>query len=376
MIKKLIENPFSVNVYQGSDYFCDRESETNRLLSDIRNGSSVTLFSIRRIGKTGLLHHLLNQLPVGWKGIYIDILATENLNQFLNLLATAIIKSVPEKSPFGKRIWTFIKSLRPMISFDNLTGEPQASFDIKRKDVELNINSVLQFLEQQDLRILIVIDEFQQIVHYPEQNTDAWLRTIIQKLSNITFIFSGSQQHLMLELFTAPQRPFYRSTQLLKLEKLDKVVYCDFIILMFQKYNKEISSSQVMNILEWTDNHTYYVQLICNRVFSATKKKVTDELWRHQANQLLQEQESIFFYYRNMLTTPQWQLLKAIAQYGLVYMPTSKEFLTKNQLGTSATVIRSLKSLVEYELVYSDFNSKGEKFYSVYDVFFHRWCKG
>jgi len=180
----------------------------------------------------------------------------------------------------------------------------------------------------------------------------------------------------MLDLFTSPQRPFYRSTQLLKLEKLNKEVYCNFIISMFKMYGKEINPKQVVNILEWNDIHTYYVQLVCNRVFSATKKKVTDEIWRQQANQILNEQETIFFSYRNMLTNPQWQLLKAIAQDGKVYMPTSKEFLTKNQLGTSATVIRSLKSLIEYELIYNDFNLKGEKYYSVYDVFFHRWCKG
>jgi len=179
MIKKLIENPFPVNRYQGSDYFCDRETEINRLITDIQNGNSVTLFSIRRMGKTGLIHHLFNQLPLGWKGIYVDILATENLNQFLNLLATAIMNSIPEKSPFGRRVWTFIKSLRPVISFDSLTGVPQASFDVKRKDAELNINAVFQFLEQQDFRILIAVDEFQQIVHYPEKNVDAWLRTQI-----------------------------------------------------------------------------------------------------------------------------------------------------------------------------------------------------
>ena len=57
--------------------FCDRQEETARLISNMQNGNSTTLISIRRIGKTGLMHHLLSKLPHGWKGIYIDILETK-----------------------------------------------------------------------------------------------------------------------------------------------------------------------------------------------------------------------------------------------------------------------------------------------------------
>ncbi len=143
----------------------------------MQNGNSTTLISIRRIGKTGLMHHLLSKLPHGWKGIYIDILETENLAQFLNLLATSIINSIPEKSSLGGIFWKFIKSLRPVISYDTLTGAPQASFELKPKDIESNLSSVLQFLEKQEFKTIVAIDEFQQILNYPEKNNDAWLRT-------------------------------------------------------------------------------------------------------------------------------------------------------------------------------------------------------
>jgi hypothetical protein len=317
----------------------------------------------------------MSRLPSGWKGIYTDILETENLNHFLNILATSIINAVPEKSSLGVKFGDFIKSLRPVISFDALTGSPQASFNVKQKEVEINIDSVFKFLDKQEFKTIVAIDEFQQILNYPEKNTDAWLRTRIQQLKNVVFIFSGSQQHLMTELFASPKRPFFRSTQMLKLEKLNHDVYRDFIVKLFQRYNKEISPSITGDILEWANTHTFYVQQICNRVFSTTSKKVTDTSWKHQAYLLLKDQESIFFGYRNMLTNPQWQLLKAIAQEEKVYQTTSKEFLNKHNLGTSATVLRSLNSLQEDELIYSDFNSQGVLYYSVYDVFLQRWSK-
>jgi AAA+ ATPase superfamily predicted ATPase len=376
MSTKHLENPFPVTTYHGEEYFCDRQEETTRLISNMQNGNSTTLISIRRIGKTGLMHHLLSKLPHGWKGIYIDILETENLAQFLNLLATSIINSIPEKSSLGGIFWKFIKSLRPVISYDTLTGAPQASFELKPKDIESNLSSVLQFLEKQEFKTIVAIDEFQQILNYPEKNTDAWLRTRMQQLKNVAFIFSGSQQHLMNELFTSPKRPFFRSTLMMKLEKLNHDVYRDFIVYLFHKYKKEISPVIASDILEWSNTHTFYVQQLCNRVFAATPLKVTATIWKQEAYLLLKEQEAVFFAYRNMLTNPQWQLLKAIAHTVRVYQPTSKEFLNKFRLGTSATVLRSLKTLQGYELVYNEFDTNGIQYYSVYDVFFQRWTEG
>ncbi|MBN1414329.1 MAG: ATP-binding protein [Bacteroidales bacterium] len=369
-------NPFSSTNYQGPDYFCNRTEETSRLLNNIINGNSTTIISVRRIGKTGLIQHVFNQLPRGWRGIYIDILETETLNQFLNILATGILNAVPEKSSIGRKFWETIKSLRPVITFDTLTGEPKASFDLKHRESETNINALLQFLEKQEFRVLIAIDEFQQIMHYPEKNTDAWLRSRIQQLKNVVFIFSGSQQHLMSDLFASPKRPFFRSTQMLKLEKIKSGVYCDFIVNMFNKYHKEISKEIATDVLYWTNTHTFYVQQLCNRVFAATEKKVNPESWRQQAFMLLQEQETVFFTYRNMLTPPQWHLLKAIASEGKVFMPTSASFINKYGLGSSATVLRSLKTLNDFELIYTEFDLNGEKYYSVYDVFFQRWIEG
>lgn len=372
---KKLENPFPVNTYQGPEYFCDRVEETSLLISNLKNGNSTTLVAIRRIGKTALIKHALSRLPEGWKSIYIDILETEDLVQFLNIITTSIISSVPEKSGLGNIFWTFVKSLRPAISFDTLTGAPQAFFDIKPKQAEENINSVLQFLEKQSFKTVIAIDEFQQILNYPEKSADAWLRSRIQQLKNVSFIFSGSQQHLIAELFSSPKRPFFRSTRMMKLQKLDREKYSAFIISLFLNYKKELSPEVAGEMLDWANLHTYYVQQLCNRVFSTTYKKVTSDLWKEQAYLLLQEQETVFFTYRNMLTIPQWRLLKAIAGEGEVYQPTSMEFLNKNNLGNSATVLRSLKALQGYELVYSEFDKNGQLYYSVYDVFFQRWSE-
>lgn len=371
--KKLL-NPFPVSGYHGPEYFCDREQESLKLISNISAGLSSALISVRRIGKTGLIQHVLSQLPKGFKGIYIDILDTENINQFLNHLGTALLHAESEQTGTGRKIWNFIKSLRPVITFETLTGAPQASFDLKPNQTEQSIDTILSFLDSQPFKTIIAIDEFQQITNYPEKNADSWLRARMQKLKNTVFIFSGSQQHIMSEMFASPKRPFFRSTSIMMLEKLGFNVYRDFIIEQFKRYNKDISREISEEILAWGDRYTYYIQLVCNRVFAATSKQVTSDIWKQQVYELLKEQEIVFFGYRNILTRNQWQLLKAIAKEGKVFKPTGKEFLGKYGLFNSASVLRSLRSLIKYELIFMDYDSEGTPFYGIYDVLFQQWC--
>lgn len=367
------KNPFLTTGYHSPDYFCNRVEETLRLQNYLINGQNVTLTSIRRMGKTGLLKHLFYQLPAGWKGIYVDILSTENHTQLLDSLATAMIQSVPEKDSFGKKAWNLIKSMRPVISFDPLTNLPQVSFNVKAKETENNIETILRFLEEQEYRIAVAIDEFQQITRYPEKNTDAWLRTITQNMNNVRFIFAGSQHHIINDLFNSPQRPFYRSTVMMNIHQINPDDYRSFIHKWFFSGGKTITEQVIDQMMEWANMHTFYVQLICNRTYSCGISKISEEVWHTEAYKLLKELDLVFYNYRNMLTTPQWNLLKSVATEKVVYLPTSKDFISKYNLGSPSTVLRSLKALTEREMIYSSYNKDGELYYSVYDVLLQHW---
>ena len=137
--------PFPTTGYYGPEYFCDRENETETLIGNVNGGLSTTLVAIRRIGKTGLIKHLQNKLSGTLICIYADILPTENSVDFLNSLATAILNAVPEKSGLGAKVWNFIKSLRPVISFDALSGTPNVSFNIQDKESEHQIGTLFSF---------------------------------------------------------------------------------------------------------------------------------------------------------------------------------------------------------------------------------------
>ncbi len=367
--------PFPTTGYYGEAYFCDREHELEQLVNNVEGDASTTLVALRRMGKTALIKHLQHVLADRYMSLYVDILPTESLADFLNQLATAVAAMSSEKTTLGTRIWRFLKSLRPTMSYDALSGNPVLSFNVSQEEGLKSVGEIFDFLESQNKPVLIAIDEFQQILRYPEKNVDAWLRSKIQELKNVIFIFSGSQQHLIQEMFVDPSRPFYRSTQFMHITKIGRASYHRFIAEKFSESSKKIGDQTVDSILDWADGYTYYVQLLCNRIFLSSGRIISREAWKEEALKLLKEQEFVFYAYREVLTNPQWNLLKAIAREGGTGTPTASDFIARNSLGNPSTVLQSLHTLQKKEMIYRETGQNGKSFYGVYDLLFRRWIE-
>ncbi|MFB6307339.1 MAG: hypothetical protein ABEH43_10205, partial [Flavobacteriales bacterium] len=58
------------------------------------NGNNITLFSPRRLGKTGLIHHFFfKNKNKNINTVYLDILGTESLDQFIRQFANSLVYS-------------------------------------------------------------------------------------------------------------------------------------------------------------------------------------------------------------------------------------------------------------------------------------------
>jgi len=374
---KTIDNPFGIHNYSGAEFFCDRVSETNTLIRNITNNSHTAFFALRRMGKTALITHVFHKLSEEYdiNCIYIDAYPAQNLSSFTNLLANGIYRLFPEKKGIGKKFWDTIKSLKPVITADPMTGNPELSLDISQpKQLEKTIPQLLQFLDNQQNKTVIAIDEFQQILTFPEKNVEAIIRTSMQTLKNISFIFCGSNQAMMHQIFNNASKPFYASCKSINLQKIDKNEYQTFIQQTFQKFKFTINETEVDEILDYTQLHTYYVQFLCHEIFARNQKIIQPETLQLIKQQILKDREGEFYQYRNLLTPTQWHLLKAFAKESVVFQPYNKLFISKYNLGTPAIVKRTLDALIIKEMVYVN-NSIEKPYYSVYDKFLMRWLQ-
>jgi len=375
-----IINPFPIVNYVSPEYFCDRVQETKDMMSAIKNGRSLTLYSIRRLGKTGLVHHILHKLnkQKNTQAIYIDIFDTIDDTQLVNALCSAVIFAIEKKeADVLKTVTKFFGKYRPKLSFDSLTGSPTIELDIVTdQEVKVTLDTLMKIIANQKGNFVIAIDEFQQINYYSNSRIAATIRSYIQTIDNLRFIFSGSEKDLLVDMFSSPKQALFRTTQLFPLYSIPEEPYKAYIAFHFKKGMKKISPDVIDDIIVWTDRHTYYTQYLCHRLYERTGKQVTQAILDDTKYQILKENEGVFINYRRLLTHQQWQLIVAIGKENGVDAPTSKEFLRKYKLGAHSTVRRSLKSLEEKQLIYADYLSEAERpTYRVYDLFLSKWIK-
>ena len=372
-MKKLI-NPFLITGYQGPEYFCDRKSETGTIVSALKNGRNITLISPRRMGKTGLIKHVFHQLQTQEKGaacFYLDIFPTQNLSEFVAMFGRAVLGKLDSFSQSAlKTLASFFKSCRPVINIDEVTGMPTVSLDFVPERSEETLKEICDYLVSSGKECYIAIDEFQQILEYPEKGGEGLLRSYVQFMPNVHFIFSGSKKHLMEAMFFSINRPFYQSTQKLFLGTIAYEVYREFAMGWFEKVRKELSADLFQEIYQLMDGHTWYVQYLLNRLYALPYKQLDRMMLQGLVTEILKEDEYVFLTYYQMLTSNQAQLLKAIAHKGIVTEINSSSFIKQYNLKGASSVNTALKFLLEKELVL-----KEPEGYIVYDRFFAMWLK-
>ena len=368
-----LNNPFVVYGYKGPEYFCDRVAESNKICSALRNERNVTLVSPRRMGKTGLIHHVFNKMETEdkeCKCFYIDIFATKNIEQFVQTLGSAVIGKLDSFSQSAlRKIQEFFSAWRPAVTFDQLTGLPTVTLDIKQNEGNESLKQIFEYMKMSGKRCYIAIDEFQQIQNYSERGLEALLRSYIQFLPNVYFIFSGSHQHMMEEMFLSANRPFFQSSMVLSLGCIDFEEYMQFANRMIEGQNRIIGQETFQRIYDFAGGITWYVQAILHGIYEHPDRIVDNTLVDDVVKELVEEQSATFQNYCAWLTDNQYALLKAIAYEKSVKSPLAQQFIHTHHLPATSSVKTALRTLEDKMLVSRSANDG----YSVSDKLFALW---
>ncbi len=365
-------NPFLLKGYISSEYFCDREKETEKIINSIKNQQDITLFAIRRIGKSTLINHIFNQLKGDYDCLYVDLWGTTSLAGFINEAANAAIQStIFSERSFGQKLTDFIRSIGASFSIGK-NGKP--SVDIIYQDpnqVFNRLEELFQFLEGNSVPVIIAFDEFQEIKKYTDSMPlEAKLRSLVQRYHNIRFIFSGSEQHLISDIFSSIDRPFYQSTRMIELEKIDTSQYHQFIVKHFLAGNKVITDTLVSHFLTLCHGHTYYIQAICNHIYSQEKVPYTIDEFEEIYIEFIAEKQVFYAELPNRLTKHQFATTKAIARIGKVEGVTTREFMSNAGIGSPGTMQTVINALKEKQVIIKEGNA-----YRLYDVFLEHFLR-
>lgn len=371
-----MNSPFVFGVRVEGDAFTDRKEETKRLKMNFLYGVNTILISPRRMGKTSLVDKacaLVKSDSV--KIAKMDAFGCRSEADFVDSFATAVIRATSSKwEEWVENAKTFLSRFVPKVTFGQ---DPVNDFSIS---FEYNTGNnvpedILRLPEriasQKGYRLVVCVDEFQQIGEFPDSLTfQKKLRSVWQLQSHVSYCLYGSKKHLMENMFQRQDYPFYRFGDLFYLGKISESDWIEYIRGRFEITGKEISVELARRICEVTERYSSYVQQLAWFVWLRCGNAATAEDVEFGIDRLLDACEPLFIQQTESLSAYQMNFLHLLAD-GIHSGFTRTSVLGSYRLGTAANITRIKKSLMEKELI----TISGPMAYEISDPILSLWLK-
>jgi len=370
-----MRNPFVYGESVTGENFCDRNTEIRKLKIDILNYQKIFLISSRRIGKTSLIKTVINQ--IGSKNvipIFLDLEEFSSYKEFLNAYLSLLVQKSTSKNKILRFIKQVVSGLRIDFKIDE-TGHPLLSLGYAEPistEVESRIFNLPETIAtKQNKKLVIVFDEFQEILNLKRENIEGALRSHIQHQHNVAYIFAGSKKHLLNEMINSSDKPFYRIGPAMYLKKIPETQLLEFIKKKFAATEVDAKNEMFNKIINISDNIPYYVQMLSHELwdFGRNKRQLKEKDIQIVFSELLHQYSQNFHLEWSRLILSKRQLLKAIALYGGKQV-LSKKYLKKSNLGLPSSVRRTLLSLVNNSYI-----DREDDEYFFTDILFREWIK-
>lgn len=349
-------NKFSYGTLAKGDFFTDRKSELLRMKQFLDSENHLVLISPRRYGKSSLVKKCVEE--VGRPYIWLDLQYVVSVASFTTQLLKAILAQYPmERLRYELRHFRIM----PTITLNPITNECQFGFQPSESADNTMLEDVmalLQKLSTPEKKLIVIFDEFQEVLKI-SKDLDKQLRSIIQLQSGLNYIFMGSQEGMMLEIFERKKSPFYHFGGLMR---LGKIPYEDFYQFVFERLPEAPNKEDITReILAFSSCHPYYTQQLAFEVSNQIEvNAVQEDVVTRAIHTILQAHD---LNYERL-----WENFNNTDKSTLLQLSSGDNPLN-NRSVASSTAFSSLKRLVKSGVIIRS------KEYMLEDPFFCEWLR-
>ncbi len=371
-----MENPFKYGGVVRRPYFADRKNEMIELKREMANLNLVFLVSPRRFGKTCLLLNLIERLRRDAMACaYVDLNAFPDIKSFATALTSLTAEALETNKDKLLKMFSAFQKLRPKVSVDP-EGKISAGLElaVEEKDALSALLEGMRHAEKlaakKGKKLVVIIDEFSDLEKYNGRTIEKAIRSEIQKQTHIGYIFSGSEQSVMLAMIRDRTRAFYKLGRIMELGQIERRAYASFILGWLKKGGYTANDDDVKRIFEIGNDVPYNVQRLCNVMWdNAMETKAIKPALIEKLPVIIAQQDSPHY---EMLwrsaSQPQKVLLIALSK-DQAAKPFSKDFQLTHGIGPSSSIKASLDSLVKKGILFKTLRGS----YQFVDGFMPYW---
>lgn len=147
-------------------------------------------------------------------------------------------------------------------------------------------------------RIIVIFDEFQDAIRVGGDNILKLMRSHFQVQTKANYLFLGSQEGIMNNIFGGPDQAFYRFATVLPLPPIDNSDWIEYISKKFNELKIQNSVESIREIVKVSGGHPQDTMLLCSEIYyimlSSGEKRLTKDIVEIGAKQAMSRLISIF----------------------------------------------------------------------------------
>lgn len=339
--------------------FCNRVEERKQLKQSIENTQHTVLMAPRRYGKSSLITQVIQENNFVY--FWIDFLSITTKEEVEEKIRTGIKQLLLFLSNDLKKLHLQtiekVKSLSPEINLSAMGQSLTLHFSSNTSSsIDIMLTELDAYAQKLEKKAILVFDEFQQISELKDHHSvEALIRHAVERSQAITYIFSGSNRHMLGKMFSQSSRPLYRLCRIMTLDRIKEKEYLPFINkAAYLKWGKTLSGTCIQHILLLTECHPFYVNALCYEIWMHDDFQ-EDDLWIESVweSYVLQHKSIIV---ADIISLPlnQKKIVKELSQKPEkeIY---SVSFAIQLKIST-ASIRRAIEALMLKDIVFEDEN--------------------
>lgn len=330
---------FYFDVVLEASEICNLKEDREYLWGVVSRGGHVIYTGRRNTGKTSIVKSILipqyrREYPKALV-VFADFMGVQSLRDIVARLKQGYSRALSEKqdpADIIKNLGRQLKNLHPKITIDALSGEPTFGLSLEEESLDENALSEVwtQFgVHHKKSRVLIVIDEFQDIADVP--GAEALLRDSMQNLpANLPIVLLGSKKHLLGQIFGVPNAPLANWGHMREISEIRAEEYQRYIQKKLNTTKVTIDLELTRTLIEKMQGIPESINIVCDRLQRTVKKNRSISLQDIHASieGVLAERSSLYEERLSFFSEKEQTFLSTLAKHQPVKQPTSREFLS------------------------------------------------